>query len=162
MEPSSPIYLRDFDLHSRARRPLHIARITSKLGGIAVSRKGPGDDNFSAFLSQRTQINEIAHRGKSGFLVEFTLSGGEWFLVRFIFPFGNRLGALVLFSPEWAARMDEKYFDFALALSIHEQTDAAFGCFGHWLSNRLTWSFVIGVVSMNRACIFSAGKIRNR
>ena len=45
--------------------------------------------------------------------------------------------------------MDEKHFNLAFVSSIHEKTSAAFGGFGHWLSNRPTCLLEIGVVSIN-------------
>ena len=58
--------------------------------------------------------------------------------------------------------MAEEDLDLAFAVSIHEQTGAVFRGFCHWLSKRLTCSFVMGVVSMRVAFILGNASAERR
>lgn len=129
--PAASIDFRNLDSLPGTGRPFNFACVAHKLNGVAVSLKGPCDDDLSAFLSHGTKLDKIAGRYESSLLLKLTLRCYKWIFVSFVFAFRKGSRALIFLGPKRPPGMNEEDFDLAFAFSIHEQTGAAFRSFCH-------------------------------
>src|SRR5947207_2950364 len=88
---------------------------------LAVALKRPRMDDLAAFLTNRTQRQELAARFDANFLQKFAPGCFQQAVVLVHFAFGDRPMSVVLLFEKRPARMGEKHFDLTIPHSIHEQ-----------------------------------------
>ena len=126
-EPAPLIDFGDFKGFAGVGRPLDFAGVTDESGGVAVSCKGPGGDDFAARLADRAEGEERGGGGEAGFLLELALGGVEGIFVVVVLAFRDCPGAFIAGRPEGAAGMDEEDLKALLDLPVHQETCAALG-----------------------------------
>ncbi len=120
-KPASPIDFGKVDLATGARRPLHLAVIADHLCRIAIAFKGPGRDDLSARLPDRTEFEKVPVHRKARFFLEFAPGCFDRELPIGIFSLWDRPCARIFLGPEWTAGMHKEHFDIASFAPIHQQ-----------------------------------------
>jgi|SRR5687768_4232422 len=127
IEPSRPIHFGKQLLLTRSRGPFHFEHIAFEIGFVQITFNGPRENGLSTGLSKLTQIDEISGDRHPDLFLELAPGSVQGIFARFVKPFGNGPGAVVLFCPKRPPRMHQENFNGAVAGPVEDNSCASLG-----------------------------------